>query len=206
MDLGQFRIVSVPCADVVYIYSMEDRVTKTEHLVAAEDWISELQLADGPVVRFRHVRPEDEPLVTEAIRTSSRETLLHRFFSPIRKVSPDLLRKLLTIDRSQGACFVGVISENGKERIICGARYVRLEKPGSAEIAITVHDDFQRRGLGSYLLKMLVELARADGIRCFEADVMTSNSGMLKLLHKLHPTPSGWHRAGDVYHVTIKMD
>ena len=62
-------------------------------------WCAECPLDDGALVRFRHVRPDDEPLVSEAIRTSSRETLLHRFFSPIRSVSAEQLRGMLDIDR-----------------------------------------------------------------------------------------------------------
>ena len=73
--------------------------------------VAEFQLADGGVVHFRHVQPEDEPLIAEAISTSSPETLLHRFFSPIRRVSSDRLRAMLTIDRKKETCIVGVVTE-----------------------------------------------------------------------------------------------
>jgi RimJ/RimL family protein N-acetyltransferase len=170
-----------------------------------EDWLAELRLADGRVVYFRHVRPDDETFINAAIRTASRETLLHRFFSPIRNVSPDLLRRLLAIDRVKEACIVGLVAENDTTRIICGARYVRLPKPAAAEIAFTVHDDFQRRGLGTFLLKLLLRLARHDGIRWFEADVMVSNVGMLRLLRRGAPPPARKHCAGDVYHLEMDL-
>jgi RimJ/RimL family protein N-acetyltransferase len=170
-----------------------------------EAWLGELRLADGTVVRFRHVRPEDEPLITGAIRTASRETLLHRFFSPIRSVSPEMLRRMLGFDRSSELCIVGVVEKPDSMRIVCGARYVRLPRPGAAEIALTVHDDFQRRGLGTFLLKLLTQLAVADGIRRFEADVMGSNEKMLGIFRKLAPDRSGWRRLGDVYHVVIDL-
>ena len=102
-----------------------------------EEWLAELPLTRGPVVRFRHVRPDDEPFIAEAIRTASRETLLHRFFSPMRSVSPGLLRQMLSIDRANEMCIVGVVEKPGAVRIICGARYVKL-RPGAAEIALTV--------------------------------------------------------------------
>ena len=77
---------------------MNDTTTRPEPPCASDPgWLAELPLAGGPVVRFRHVRPDDEPLVTEAIRTASRETLLHRFFSPIRSVAPDQLRRMLDL-------------------------------------------------------------------------------------------------------------
>lgn len=170
-----------------------------------EDWLAEMRLADGRVVYFRHVRPDDEAFISAAIRTASRETLLHRFFSPIRTVSPDLLRRLLAIDRVNEACIVGLVAEQDATRIICGARYVRLPKPAAAEIAFTVHDDFQRRGLGTFLLKLLLRLARQEGIRWFEADVMVSNVGMLRLLRRAAPPPARKHCEGDVYHLEMDL-
>jgi acetyltransferase len=171
-----------------------------------DEWLAELPLTGGPVVRFRHVRPDDERLIADAIRTASRETLLHRFFSPIRRVSPDMLRKMLVIDRAKETCIVGVAEEGDAARIVCGARYVKLPEPGAAEIALTVHDDFQRRGLGTFLLKLLARLGRADDIRRFEAEVMTSNDKMLKLFHKLAPDRSARHWGGDVYHIVIDVE
>ena len=168
-----------------------------------EEWVAELPLAGRPVVRFRHVRPEDEPFIAEAIRTASRETLLHRFFSPMRSVSPGLLRQMLSIDRAKETCIVGAVTESGTVRIICGARYVKL-RPGAAEIALTVHDDFQRRGLGAFLLKLLARLAQTEGIRWFEAEVLASNHKMLQLFKKVAPRSSG-HWTGDVYHIVIDV-
>jgi GNAT superfamily N-acetyltransferase len=170
----------------------------------APEWLAEFSIAGGPPVRFRHVRPDDEPLVSEAIRTASRETLLHRFFSPIRSVSPDQLRSMLDIDRAKQTCVVGLVATPGGTRLICGARYVRLPQPQTAEFAVTVHDDFQHRGLGAFLLQLLVRLAIAEGIRWFEADVMNSNRKMLNLFTKLAPDHIRTRRMGDVTHLVFE--
>jgi RimJ/RimL family protein N-acetyltransferase len=162
------------------------------------NWCAEFRLDDGRRVHFRHVRPEDEPLVAYAWRTASRETLLHRFFSPVRSVAPDQLRAMLAIDRAKQACIVGLISDPDKTRLICGARYVRVSEPDTAEVAITVHDDFQHRGLGTFLLQQLACLALADGIRWFEAYVMNSNQKMLNLFTKLAPGHVRTCQPGDV--------
>jgi len=169
------------------------------------EWLAELAFSSGPVVRFRHVRPDDQPLITEAIRTASPETLLHRFFSPIRSVSPGMLRQMLAIDRAQETCIVGVTEENGAARIICGARYVKLPQAGTAEFAVTVHDDYQRRGLGQFLLKLLARLALTEGIRQFEADVMNSNQKMLNLFRKATKRRAGWTRTDDIHHVILEL-
>lgn len=185
---------------------MNDTPTSLEPSRASDPgWLAELPLAGGPVVHFRHVRPDDEPLVTEAIRTASRETLLHRFFSPIRSVAPDQLRRMLAIEQAKELCIVGVVTANGTTRIVCGARYVRLPRPGAAEIAFTVHDDFQRRGLCSFLLQLLSRLAVDGGIRWFEADVMASNQKMLNLFRKLVPEHIRTRRMGDVLHIVFEV-
>jgi RimJ/RimL family protein N-acetyltransferase len=168
------------------------------------DWCAELRLDDGRLVRFRHVRPEDQPLVTEALRTASRETLLHRFFSPIRSVSPDQLRRMLVIDPAKQTCIVGLIATPENTRLICGARYVRLAQPHTAEIAVTVHDDFQHRGLGTFVIQLLARLAVADGIRWFEAYVMNSNRKMLNLFTKLAPDHVRTRQPDDITHLRLE--
>src|SRR5258708_5859239 len=101
---------------------MVEATAKSEsQCVSDPAWLAAWPLANGSVVRFRYVCPDDEPFITEAIRTASRETLLHRFFSPIRSVAPDLLRRMLAIDRTREMCVVGVVEENGATRVVCGA-------------------------------------------------------------------------------------
>ncbi|MFN7140017.1 MAG: GNAT family N-acetyltransferase [Limisphaerales bacterium] len=177
-----------------------DRIEET-----IAEWVAEYRLPSGAMVRFRHVQPEDEALISEAIRTASRETLLHRFFSPIRNVPPDLLRKMLKINRSREVCLVGVMESPTATRIICGVRYVRLDPDDTAEIALTVHDEFQRCGLGSFLLDLILETARSDGLRCVEAHVLASNFGMLKLLRRKLSGIAKWELTGDVYRVVIPL-
>jgi GNAT superfamily N-acetyltransferase len=185
---------------------VDDPTVKSEPLHADHpEWLADRPLAGGLLVRFRHVRPEDEPFITEAIRTASRETLLHRFFSPIRSVSPDQLRRMLAIDRTNQTCVVGVVQTQNGMRLICGARYVRLPRPHTAEVALTVHDDFQSRGLGTFLLQLLARLAIADGIHWFEADVMNSNRKMLNLFTKLAPVQTRTRQMGDVTHLEFEV-
>jgi acetyltransferase len=142
-------------------------------------------LADGRRIVFRPLVPSDEALIAEAIRTASPETLLHRFFIPLRGVAPEELHRMLILDPAREFCLVGELHEPPAHRIICGARYVRSPDPATAEIALTVHDDFQRQGIGRRLLGLLVEKGRQDGLRTFVADVMIENTAMLHLLRRV---------------------
>jgi acetyltransferase len=169
------------------------------------EWLGEFTLPDGAVVRFRHVRAEDESLIGAAINSASRETLLHRFFSPIRRVGTDQLRRMLVFDPKRETCVVGVSVANGSTRIVCGARYVKLDSPDTAEIAITVHDDFQHRGLGAFSLRLLARLALEDRVARFEAEILSSNLKMLNLVRKLTRGQASGHWTGDVYHVEMPV-
>jgi RimJ/RimL family protein N-acetyltransferase len=171
----------------------------------APEWLAELALPAGLRVRFRRVCAEDEPLIAAAINSSSRETLLHRFFSPIRSVSPDMLRQMLVLDPIRETCIVGVTETNVDRRIICGARYVKLTKAHTAEIALTVHDDFHRRGLGTFMLRLLARLAQAEDLEWFEAEVLSTNDKMLKLFRKLTRRQAHGCWTGDVYHLEIPI-
>jgi len=142
------------------------------------------QLPSGEQIRFRPVNADDQPMVAEAIRTASRETLLHRFFTPLRGLASEELRRMLTIDPAREACIVGELATG---RIVCGARYVRLTDPLIAEIALTVHDDVQGQGIGGFMLAHLIQIGRSDGIRTFVADVLATNVRMLRLLEKVAP-------------------
>ncbi len=163
-----------------------------------------LVLESGVQIGFRPVLPDDEPLVADAFRTASPETLLHRFFTPLREVPSSELRRLLSIDPARETCIVGELGAPVGRRIVCGARFVRLTDPSVAEIALTVHDDFQGRGVGTFLLRHLIQLGRADGIRTFVADILATNGPMLRVLQKLVPKRRVTF-AGGVCHVEFDL-
>lgn len=166
----------------------------------------EYQLKDGPLVHFRDVTPADAELIAESIRTASAETLLHRFFSPIRSVPLETLRTLLVIDRPASLCLVGEIREGDQSRIICGARFVRSSTEDAiAEFAITVHDEFQHQGLGSYLLRKIAEEAKAVGVSELEGYVLYSNTGMLRLIQKMTAS-ARWTYQDEVVRVVIPTE
>ena len=77
------------------------------------------------------------------------------------------------------------------------------EQPEHAEIAITIADSWQGRGLGSALLRRLVQRAREENITRFTADIMADNRAMLALIRKLGPTEV-MHQDGPI--VTVGVD
>jgi RimJ/RimL family protein N-acetyltransferase len=88
--------------------------------------------------------------------------------------------------------------EEGKERIVAVARLARSTDPAEAESAIVVRDDHQDRGLGTHLLKLLVEVARATNIERLTAWVMAENPHMLHVIQKLGMNVYGETRHKDL--------
>jgi N-acetylglutamate synthase-like GNAT family acetyltransferase len=71
----------------------------------------------------------------------------------------------------------------GAEEVVGVARYMTDAEKHSAEVAFTVSDAWQRKGLGTYFFERLVHIARAHGIQTFHAYVPVQNSGMLEIFH-----------------------
>ena len=83
-----------------------------------------------------------------------------------------------------GRC-VGTFLEDGRERIVAVANYVRLRDPAVAEAAFAVADEYQRRGIGTRLVEQLAKRAGSEGIERIVAEVLADNRGMLGVFEAL---------------------
>jgi RimJ/RimL family protein N-acetyltransferase len=140
-------------------------------------------LRDGSEVLVRPIRADDKAALTDAFERLSDETRYQRFLSPLPELRPMDLVYLTEVDHHDHEALVAF----GPDGAVVGvARYVRpAARPESAEFAITVADEWQRRGLGTALLKLLSTRARAEGVQRFSASVLAENHEMLGLLEKL---------------------
>lgn len=164
-----------------------------------------IELGGGTKLHLRPIKPEDEPLLHEAVASMSERSVYFRFFSPIKRMSDALAHRLAAVDHHYRFALVAATHRpNGKERIVGVARYDRARETDMAEVAVAVIDEFQRRGLGSVLLSELARVARAQGITTFQLIVLPENREMLGLLRKL-----GWiHQArlnGGVYEISFEL-
>src|SRR5262245_31706347 len=134
-------------------------------------------LRDGSTVRIRVMRSSDEPLLLSLLQSLSDESRWLRFYST---ASGNALiseaHREATLDRTFALlAFSGV-----EERVVGHAFYAAIDEQ-RAEVAFTIANDFQGRGLGSMLLGQLAEVAAASGIQVFEAEVIASNQAMLQV-------------------------
>jgi RimJ/RimL family protein N-acetyltransferase len=145
-------------------------------------------LRDGSKVVIRQVRRSDAPLLADGFARLGPESRRLRFLRRKDELTPAELRYFTDIDHHDHEA-IGALAPTAGGGVGV-ARYVRdASDPQSAEIALTVVDDWQGRGLGTELLAQLSGRARAAGIRRFTALVSADNAAMTALLRRLCADP-----------------
>jgi len=132
-------------------------------------------LRDGSTVRIRVMRPEDEAGLRALLTSLSEESRWLRFYS-LQNSAALAAEAHREANLDHGFGLVACSGDEG--RVVGHAFYVALNEE-RAEVAFTIANDFQRRGLGSILLCQLAEVAAANGIKVFEAEVVAVNHAML---------------------------
>ena len=143
-----------------------------------------MRLRDGAAVLIRPVRPEDAGLLEDGFAGLSDRSRRLRFLGPKASLSAAELRYFTNVDHRDHEALGALDHARGGGVGI--ARYVRdREDPHAAEIAVTVIDGWQGRGLGTELLARLSERACQEGIQRFTAAVAADNAAMTGLLRNL---------------------
>ena len=150
------------------------------------DWVEEVTLRDGSPVTVRPIRPEDAPLLQEAFKRLSLNSVYMRFLETFREMSDEQARGFATVNYKTHMAFVGAVNEEGQERLVFSARYGVPDPshPGVAEAAIVVRDDYQGRGLGTIAMDRLLRYAMTQGIHTIQATVHISNARIMNFILK----------------------
>ena len=143
-------------------------------------------LHDGTPVFLRPIRPDDAPRLQQAFKELSPQTVFLRFLQALRELSDEQARRFVNIDYHSQMAIVAVVIEESEEKIIGVARYALLggDRPGQAECAVVVVDRFQKRGLGTQLLKRLVQVGLKRGVTAFVGAIHFSNATIIKFIER----------------------
>lgn len=146
-------------------------------------------LRDGTRILVRPVLPEDRERLREGFARLSARSRYRRFLTSLEHLSDQQVRDLTEIDYDDRMAWVAVDPSRPSLPGLGVARYVRIaEEPAVAEAAVTVLDEYQGRGIGTILLRVLAESARERGIRSFRGYVLAENAPMMDILHDLGAT------------------
>jgi acetyltransferase len=153
-------------------------------------YISNWKLNNGTPITIRPIRPEDEPLMVEFHKTLSEESVYFRYFHMIKlsqRITHERLTRICFIDYDREMALVAEYQnpETEKREILAVGRLSKLHGSNAAEFAMLVSDKFQYQGLGTELLRRLLEVGKNERSCCIYADILADNSGMQRVCEKL---------------------
>ena len=144
------------------------------------EWAADVLGSDGRAVRVRPILPNDSEKISRFHTSLSERTRYLRYFGSHDVLSDRELARMTNVDYRDRMAFV---AELGAE-VIGMAIYERLPNSTFAEVAFTISDQHQGRGLGSIFLEHLAGAAAECGIDHFEAEVLSENRSMIQVFRR----------------------
>ncbi|HEX5221046.1 MAG TPA: bifunctional acetate--CoA ligase family protein/GNAT family N-acetyltransferase [Verrucomicrobiae bacterium] len=146
-------------------------------------YVSEWKMKNGTPVLIRPIRPEDEPLLVAFHKTLSEESVYHRYFSQLKldqRIAHERLTRICFNDYDREIALVveHQNSKTGEPEILGVGRLSKERGLNTAEFAMLVSDAWQKQGLGTELLKRLVQVARDEKLDALTADILADNFAM----------------------------
>lgn len=153
-------------------------------------YVSPWVMPEGTQVIIRPIRPEDEPLMVKFHETLSDRSVYFRYFHAMRlnqRIAHERLTRICFIDyaREMALVVMRLDPEAGDQEILAGGRLVKVHGTKDGEFAIIVSDHWHNRGVGTELLRRLVEIGRQEKLARIFGDILPENRGMQKVCEKL---------------------
>jgi GNAT superfamily N-acetyltransferase len=158
-----------------------------EQIYAPPEYQKWVALLDGRQALLRPIHADDQNAIIAFFDRLSTDTRFLRFHYAKGRISPDELDRYCRVDYYDSFGLVAELNRNGNMDIVGVGRYVRLPCTDIAEFAFVVEDREQRNGIGTYLLKELVILAKERAVKTFVAELLNENMIMLDILRKFAP-------------------
>jgi len=162
-------------------------------------YVAPWRLSDGTDVLIRPIRPEDEPQIAELHRKLSERSVRLRYFQSLhldqRTTHERLIRVCFNDYDRELALIVELGSGQPGSQILAVGRLSKVPGRRTAEFALVIDDEWQRRGLGSELLGRLVQIGKDEKVSAITADILPENLAMQRICER-----RGFqleHRTGD---------
>lgn len=144
----------------------------------------------GDEIILRPIRPEDETLMIRFHETLSDNTIYFRYFQlqPLHvRTQHERLTELCFIDYDRSIALIAVKKDKctGESSILGVGRIVKIHGTKDAEFALMISDLYQGYGLGTEMLRRLIQIARAEGIQRVYGTILPENRAMLRVCAKL---------------------
>jgi acetyltransferase len=147
-------------------------------------------MKNGHRVAIRPICPDDQERMIKFHKGLSERSVYMRYFESLSlavRTSRTRLARICFADPIRETVLVALAldQKSGEQEILAVGRLNRLSDPTKAEVALLVADEFQGFGLGSELLRQLVQAAKDQGIPWVEAEMLRDNTAIQRVLKKL---------------------
>lgn len=139
----------------------------------------------GEAVTIRPLNAMDAAMDAEFVQHLSMEARRYRFFGGVKELSPAELKLLCDVDGEHAMAFVATTQTNGHETAIGVSRYAPSLKDGEREMALTIADEWQQKGVAELLMAQLIEYAKGHGVKLLYSVELAENFAMQELAKKL---------------------
>jgi acetyltransferase len=153
-------------------------------------YVGNWTMKNGTEVVIRPIRPEDEPLMAKFHEPLSDRSVYLRYFYPMKlsqRIEHERLSRISFIDYDREMALV-VEQENpqsSQPEVIAAGRLIKIYGTDDAEFAILVQDQYQGQGVGSELLRRLLDVGRREGVKRIFGSILNDNINMLRVTERL---------------------
>ncbi|MBE9543342.1 MAG: GNAT family N-acetyltransferase [Proteobacteria bacterium] len=159
----------------------------TEDLLFLEGYKYTLKLKDGKAVEFRPLLPSDEFAYRNFFYSLQEKTIYMRYFYKMRTFSHEVVQKQWSsVDYRKNMSILGLVQKGGHKEIMAIGSYAQ-DSDSRAEVAFVVREDFQNKGIASYLIEILEKIAKENHYSSFCATVLRQNSAMISVFKNRFP-------------------
>jgi acetyltransferase len=168
----------------------EEQIPKLAIRPYPSKYVTHSKTKDGIPVTLRPIRPEDEPLLVRFHQKLSERSVRLRYFSAFKldqRTTHERLTRVAFIDYDREMAIVAEHTDekSGERELLGVARLSRVPGRAEAEFALLLRDDWQNRGLGSQMLRILLAVARDEKLARVTADILPENLEMQRVSQKL---------------------
>jgi acyl-CoA hydrolase/GNAT superfamily N-acetyltransferase len=167
--------------------------------------IEETTEIDGEKITIRPVKPTDERIIQEHFYSLDHDDVISRFFHDKTRFGRDEMEGVSQIDYVNALTILAVRGDFGFEQVVGVGEYMLDPAKNLAEIAFSIHKDFQGKGLGKILMRKLSRAARENGITGLIAYTSPGNQAMISLFNAL-PYRIKTYYDGDMLFLSCRFD
>jgi acetyltransferase len=185
------RLIALDARVIVYGQDTKEQdLPRTAIRPYPVQYVGRWKSKDGTAVNIRPIRPEDEPMMVAFHERLSERSVYFRYFHLLnlsQRTAHERLTRICFIDYDRGMALVAEKEDpqNGTHQILGVGRLTRAHGANEAEMAVLVSDDFLGQGLGTELLRRLIEIGREEKIGRITADILSENRAMQRVCERL---------------------